>query len=65
MMAPDGDVIATVPANGAADAAGNLNTISTSTDNIVAWTGVSALGLLDRAGNALLDRAGAALNSRV
>src|SRR5207249_6905258 len=34
-MTSDGTVIATVPANGANDAAGNLNTASASTDNTV------------------------------
>ena len=34
-MTSDGTVIATIPAGGAADAAGNANTASTSTDNTV------------------------------
>ena len=34
-VSSDGTVSATVPANGASDAAGNLNTASTSTDNTV------------------------------
>ena len=36
-MTGDGTVIATVPAGGATDAAGNTNTASTSTDNTVTY----------------------------
>src|SRR5204862_6321059 len=36
-MTSDGTVIATVPANGASDAAGNTNIGSTSTDNTVTY----------------------------
>ncbi len=38
-MTGDGTVIATVPAAGATDAAGNTNTASTSTDNTVTYDG--------------------------
>jgi hypothetical protein len=37
-MTTDGTVSVTVPANGARDAAGNLNQASTSTDNVVTYT---------------------------
>jgi hypothetical protein len=36
-MTTDGTVIANIPAGGASDTAGNMNTLSTSTDNIVTW----------------------------
>src|SRR3954452_18375677 len=36
-MTANGTVIATVPAGGAADGAGNTNNASTSTDNTVTW----------------------------
>lgn len=39
-MTTAGDVVASVPAGVAADAAGNLNTASTSMDNVVEWQGV-------------------------
>lgn len=38
MAAPDGNVVASIPAASVVDLSGNANTISTSTDNIVAWT---------------------------
>jgi len=38
MAAPDGNVVASIPAASVVDLAGNANTASTSTDNIVAWT---------------------------
>ena len=41
-MTQRGTVVATIPAGGAADAAGNTNTASTSTDNTVTWDRVPA-----------------------
>ena len=40
-MTSDGTVIATIPANGASDAAVNGNAASTSTDNTVTWKAAS------------------------
>ena len=37
-MTTDGNVTATIAAGVCADASGNANLISTSTDNVVAWT---------------------------
>ena len=38
-MTSNGTVVASIPAGGAADGAGNLNTVSTSTDNTVTFAG--------------------------
>ena len=54
-MTSDGTVIATVPAGGAADAAGNTNTASTSTDNTVTYDTVQPAVMINQGASTQAD----------